>query len=522
MWNARLSARLLNSAVLGKALGLALILAAGLLASAAQAQWIFHGDGSDEPGFVAPLQPEKPPPPPANIASGEAGIPRPGPPYIPQARSEKKKPPRPPVIFTKMQSPYGLIDWASRPNDLGNLLKGMKEKIDINFAFESKPFSEISTDPERNPILYRSGHFHFSLTPEERQRLRAYLLNGGMIIFNTGMGSKPFFDSAQKELQAIFPETPLQQLAPDHPIFHAYYDIGRVQYRSGVRQAGYMLDDPLFYGLTIDCRTLAIISRWCMAIGWDALEDNTLQGYTTDSAIKLGINLLSYATSQRAWAKTAVRSMKFLDQDQTQAGKVSLVQVVYQGEWKTRHVGLSVLLQQFNQRTDIPVKLSLQELELADAQIFNAPMLYITGHESFQLNTAEIRNLREYLKKGGFLMAEACCGRKGFDAAFMREMKKVLPEHPLRPIPIQDQLFTLPNAIRSVGITPALASQMSAKTTIPPKLLGIDINGYYAVIYSPYGLAGGWEMSQNPYALGYDDAGSLSIGENILMYAITH
>ncbi len=119
-------------------------------------------------------------------------------------------------------------------------------------------------------------------------------------------------------------------------------------------------------------------------------------------------------------------------------------------------------------------------------------------------------------------MAEACCGRKGFDAAFMREMKKVLPEHPLRPIPIQDQLFTLPNAIRSVGITPALASQMSAKTTIPPKLLGIDINGYYAVIYSPYGLAGGWEMSQNPYALGYDDAGSLSIGENILMYAITH
>jgi len=35
-------------------------------------------------------------------------------------------------------------------------------------------------------------------------------------------------------------------------------------------------------------------------------------------------------------------------------------------------------------------------------------------------------------------------------------------------------------------------------------------------------MCGGWEMAQNPYALGYDDAGSLSLGENILMHTITH
>ena len=56
---------------------------------------------------------------------------------------------------------------------------------------------------------------------------------------------------------------------------------------------------------------------------------------------------------------------------------------------------------------------------------------------------------------------------------------------------------------------------------IEPKLEVVDLNGHHGVIYSPYGLAGGWEMSQNPYGWGYDEAGALALGENILLYAVT-
>ena len=487
-----------------------------------QAQTIFAGDGSDEPGFVAPIRANAPPPPPANMASAETFIPYPPPPAQPQSRSEKKNPPTPPVMFVKLKSQYGMIDWASRPNDLNNLLKDMKGKINVNFASEAKSLADISTDPDKNPIIYRSGHFHFSFTPAERKRLREYLLAGGTIIFNTGMGSKPFFDSAKVELAEIFPEVKLQRLTSDHPLFHSYYDIGQVQYRKGVRAAGYTANEPLFYGVTIDCRTVAILSRWCMAIGWDALDDDKLQGYAVDDAQKLGINILAYATSQRAWAKTMAHALNFTDPDSVKAGKVFVAQVIYDGEWKTRHAGLSVLLQQFNRRTDIPVKFGRQELKLSDAKIFDAPILYITGHETFRLSNAEVQNLREYLNKGGFLMAEACCGRRAFNAAFVREMKKVFPGRSLSPLPASSPLFALPNKIKVVGITPGLSSQLGGKTTIAPKLLGLEVNGQLAVIYSPYGMCGGWEMAQNPYALGYDDAGSLSLGENILMHTMTH
>jgi len=154
-----------------------------------------------------------------------------------------------------------------------------------------------------------------------------------------------------------------------------------------------------------------------------------------------------------------------------------VAQVMYDGEWKTRHAGISVLLQQFNRRTDIPVKFGHQELKLSDAKIFDAPILYITGHETFQLSDAEVQNLREYLNKGGFLMAEACCGRRAFNAAFMREMKKVFPDRSLNPLPAASPLFALPNQIKMVGVTPGLSSQLGGKTTIAPNLLGMEVSG---------------------------------------------
>jgi hypothetical protein len=34
-------------------------------------------------------------------------------------------------------------------------------------------------------------------------------------------------------------------------------------------------------------------------------------------------------------------------------------------------------------------------------------------------------------------------------------------------------------------------------------------------------MAGGWEMSQSPYARGYNDVGAIKLGQNILMLAVT-
>ncbi|MDD5483050.1 MAG: DUF4159 domain-containing protein [Kiritimatiellae bacterium] len=413
------------------------------------------------------------------------------------------------------------IYWNATPNDINNLLRSMKDQVDAHFHMDVRTLDEISVDPEQNPVLYRTGHYRFEFTRAERQRLRRYLLAGGMMIFNTGLGSLPFYQSAVKELGEIFPEQPLQRLTADHPVFHSYYDVDRVQYAPAVSAAGYQGFAPWFDAVEINCRVVALVSRWGMAVGWEGNVQKDYQAYLPESAFKLGVNILTYASSMRAWAKNAAQSMKFINKDEPLSDTVAVAQVQYDGVWKTRHAGLSVLLQTFNRRTGIPVRFGLREMRLTDPDIFSAPLLYITGHEHFELKPAEITALRKYLQNGGFLFGEACCGRRGFDLAFRKMMKSVLPRHFLQPIPGEAGILKEPNNAQQAGVTPALMQETGA-ASIMPRLEGIELDGYYAVIYSPFALAGGWEMSQSPYARGYNDESAIRIGQNILMYSVTH
>ena len=417
---------------------------------------------------------------------------------------------------------YGAdIYWNATPDDVNNLLKTMKAQVDANFQMDIRTMGQVSEDPEKNPVLFRSGHYHFTYTQAEREKLRKYLLNGGMIIYNTGLGSKPFYDSVCAELKAIFPEQPLQRLNPDHPIFHSQYDIDHVQYTKAVTASGYRGDEPWFDGIEVNCRVVALVSRYCMAVGWQGEVKDEWQAYKSESAFRLGVNILSYASAMRAWAKNAAQAMKFVDKLETNTDTVSVAQVVYNGVWKTRHAGLSVMLQTFNARTGIPVKFGLKELRLTDPAIFNAPVIYMTGHEAFELSSEEKANLKKYLQNGGFLFAEACCGRKGFDLSFREMIRSVYPDKPLTRIPVGANIFKEPNNLAQVGVTPALM-QETGQAKMEPGLLGIDINGNYGVVYSPLGLAGGWEMSQSPYARGINDVSAIQLGQNVLMYSVTH
>jgi hypothetical protein len=287
-----------------------------------------------------------------------------------------------------------------------------------------------------------------------------------------------------------------------------------------VRQAGYEGDTPWFDGITIDCRTVAVISRWGMAWGWQGEDAAENAAYASSDALRLGQNLIAYATATRAWARQAAARVQFPAEEWPSAGALSMVQVIYDGEWKTRAKGPSILLQTFNRKTDVPVKFNLRQLRLSSPDLFDSPLLYLTGHEGFHIEPDEATRLREYLLNGGSLLAEACCGRKAFGRAFEAEMARLLPEFPLLPIPSDAGLFKLPNPIQTLHVTPALAA-VAGRDSVAPPLKVATLNGRYAVIYSPYGMAGGWEMSQSPYALGYSDDSAIRLGQNILLCAIT-
>ena len=472
---------------------------------------------------AAPTPPEPPPlerpkPPPAQVSSSEGMPPLPYP-VVPQKRQERKNPPTPPVLLTKIRT-KDAEDWARSPHDLKRLLEWMSAEMGANFSSNIKTWVEISTDPKANPVLYRCGYKPFQLTPEETTHLREYVRNGGTIVFNCLVGHPDFYRSAQEAARSILPECPLYRLRLDHPVYHAYHDINTVKYRARAIRDGVVTDPyPWIDGVDVDNRTAILISRWDIALGWEK-NNHESWGYENDDARRIGANIVSYVTAMREAGRSAGASAELADAASANAGKFRIGWVMHEGPWKTRPAALPQLLKHFHESTGAPVSFQVRDVRLTDTSLFDSPFLYLTGTTDFTLGDAERANLRQFLLKGGVLLAEAGDGRSTFDKAFRAEMTKLFPDHPLAPLPPEHTVFRQPTDVRHVKPRPALAAAKGNPNEVTPEIQCIELNGTPAVFYSPCDLSAGWEQAPAPYASGYEPAGATGIGVNILYHAL--
>jgi hypothetical protein len=144
----------------------------------------------------------------------------------------------------------------------------------------------------------------------------------------------------------------------------------------------------------------------------------------------------------------------------------------------------------------------------------------MTGHADFALTDPEVTCLRSYLKAGGALIADACCGSLEFDQAFRREMKRVLSDSPLKPLPVSHPLMTAAADIRKVQYTEYVQQNKPDLTT--PELEGIEQNGVLCVVYSKYAFGSAWDGFERPYAKGYKSEDALRVGLNAMVYLLSH
>jgi hypothetical protein len=142
------------------------------------------------------------------------------------------------------------------------------------------------------------------------------------------------------------------------------------------------------------------------------------------------------------------------------------------------------------------------ESDLLDvtAELLQSPILYFNGHQAPQFNENEERLLKEYVDQGGFILAEACCGRKEFDEGFRALVARLFPGAELKPLPPEHPLWR-------------------AHALVPPgsfNLLGIEQGCKTVVVYSPQDLSCLWETGRAD-----TERGQLAfrLGGNIVAYA---
>jgi hypothetical protein len=111
--------------------------------------------------------------------------------------------------------------------------------------------------------------------------------------------------------------------------------------------------------------------------------------------------------------------------------------------------------------------------------LLQSPIVYMNGHFAPRLTDVQKKLLAQYIDEGGFLFAEACCGRKEFADGFRKLMQELFPDTPLKPLGPGHPIWV-------------------AHTPVPPDFValeGIEKGCKTVVVFSPQPLAGWWETN---------------------------
>jgi hypothetical protein len=184
-----------------------------------------------------------------------------------------------------------------------------------------------------------------------------------------------------------------------------------------------------------------------------------------------------------------------------------------ENDWNHHRSDLANLTNYVERRWARDLTWQIVDLESASVEdLLLAPVLFINGREAPVFTAEQKQRLRDYIDRGGFIFAEACCGGGNFDAGFRQLMSEMFPasEYQMKLLPPSHPIWHAEEPVRPEHMR---------------ELWGIDVGCRTSVVYCPQDLSCQWELSRPgrelrlPKDIQEDVAAANSIGINVLAYA---
>ncbi len=397
--------------------------------------------------------------------------------------------------------------WDPDRHDVEHLISFVGGKLGEPTSWQVVDFDAPLEQWLAAPLLYFQGHHFPRWNARQRQKMRKYVEQGGTLLAEACCGRKEFIEGFERFCAETFPGVPLHELDPGHPVYSAYYDL---------KPAGLL-------GLDVGCRTSVIFSPRDLSCLWEQGDVPTL----SEQALKLGTNIAAFAIGRQALRdRLDVVTLPGELEDTAKApppgDALRLAQIVYDGDWHPDPQALVKFAEYLRDNLHMDVVTRYKPVRLTDADLRVCPILYMTGHYHFELSARERTALAAHLRRGGFLFADACCGREAFDAAFRALVKQMFPEAELRKLPPDHPIYRGRPGYRleTIGYKPAaLAENPDLKH---PELWGLELDGRLAIVYSPYAIGCGLDGHVCYNCRGYLTEDARRLAANIVLYALTH
>jgi len=406
-----------------------------------------------------------------------------------------------PILLSKMRwEGKGLIHrldarhWAEAAEPI------LRQRLSYQILDKKAPVAEYL----KAPLLFINGHTSPTFTPDERDSVRTFLQKGGILVAEACCSSPEFDRGFRAEMAAIYPEKRLVPLPSSHPIYSI---------RHQIRDSREMF----LQGFT-GCRTSVFYSPR----GFTCAVD--LGSNPNDIGFRIAVNAAMYATGNQRLSDERQIEVKIMPEtakpvDAVQRGAFQLAQIKHDGDWNPDASVVPNILQHLKENTRLRVSFARDAVTFSHAGLFDYSALFVTGHAAFTWSKDDVANLRAYLRKGGFLLAESCCGNGAFDRSFRDFMRDVFPDSRMAVLPLDHRVYTFGRDPKAIQYREIVRRENPDLTG--PSLEGVTVEGTTVVFYSKFALGCSIEDHPCVECRGYTRAGAFDLVTRVLLAGLT-
>jgi hypothetical protein len=416
---------------------------------------------------------------------------------------------REPVVMQKLA--YN-GEWNTDPFDAKDLVEQASRDLKLPMTTQVITATAGAKAFAAAPILYMQGRSAFEFTRETRESIKLFVENGGFIFASACCASKEFNASFRAEMGTIFPEAEFERLPASHDIY---------KLRHPITNANALMIE----GLNTGCRTSVLYAPHDICCGWGGCGGCKDPACVRENeARNLGVNMIAYALNFKRLRDKLEEEEIVAKKKDVPAGRGALVigQLYHNGEWNPDPNSMTNLAQTLKEQTGSKADVVKKMVTLGTDDLGDYPILYITGHKAFQFLPSQVQALQKYLDRGGFLLADPCCGKSEFDVAFRKLCEQLYPDKALTQITPGHALLSQPFSIETVQYKPAV-KRMFPQVGGKPNLETItNADGRVMILYSRFNL--GCELQGHGCAtcLGVMGADAYKISVNAILYALSN
>ena len=419
---------------------------------------------------------------------------------------------RAPIMMNKLEYTFdkgGVANWNQRPRDVANLAHWTGKQLEKELNWQIVNMKVPIEDLHDAPVLYIAGNQVLNFTKEEKEKLKLYVEQGGMILGHADCNDQKFSNSFAKLAQELFKGYEFRDIPTDHLIYTDHFN-GKA-----------WNNKPALRGLSNGARELMVLMPTGDPARYWQIR-NFSSGQTKPMA-ELAANIYLYAVD-KSTLKSKFKGQSFFVKrnEAVKAAKtVNVARIEYSGSWDPEPGGWRRFANLLHNERAVdaavtPVKLGAGKLDKG------FQFAHLTGTSRFKLNEAQRKEIKDFVEGGGTLFVDAAGGSIEFKESAESELAAIFGDAAkslASPLPADHPIYSNAEKLDHAAYRPFAKRLLSGGMNVP-RLRGISVNNKTGVFYSPEDVTVGLVGMSVDGIYGYEPDYANDLMVNAVLFAL--